>query len=213
MSEYVWPVPVLNNMRLQLRRQLKVTPILRNLGNNSVERRGHALAYTEVHPRALAAAADSSFGFVFLHYPIPHPPGIFDPETNELDPREPHGYAGNLELVDRALGELRAAMERAGAWDQTALILTSDHPLRLDFWPEEAAVWGRSSGSPNVPFMVKLPGEKQGLTYASALNNRIVHDLALALLRGEIRTPQELVQWLDARPGAAPSETVAAATR
>ena len=58
-------------------------------------------------PQAEALIRDQSISFVFIHLPVPHPPGIYDRSTG----RERAGgtYIDNLALADRSLGELMAA--------------------------------------------------------------------------------------------------------
>lgn len=204
--EWARPIPMLKSMWFDVRRQLAITPLVHMYRDSSdIARPEHIREYLSIHKRALAAAVDPSFGLVFLHYPVPHPPGIYDPRKAALDSTKHHGYVDNLPLVDRSLGELRAAMERTGTWDSTTLIVTADHPLRVDFWPDEIPIWG-PVGSPLVPFLVKLENETRGVTYGGAVNNRIVHDLALALLTGRIHGTEKLVRWLDSRDEAEPQK-------
>ena len=195
--EWAHGVSLVTNMRLQLRRQLAAFPLVHLYRDSSdVARPEHRREYLSIHSRALEYVVNPAFGLVYLHYPVPHPPGMFDPATDDFDLEHPHGYVDNLPLVDHTLRDLRAAMERAGTWNSTTLILTADHPLRTRMWPGEEQLWGAES--PLVPFIIKLAGEERGLEFTPRINNRVIHDLVLALLAGELRTRPELEHWLDA---------------
>ena len=94
-------------------------------------------------------------------------------------------------------------METAGVWDSSAVVISGDHWWRAEVWSrldsvtaEEAAV-APATPDHRVPFVVKLPGEKEPLAYQPEMNTILTHDLLLAMLRGEVRTPQEAAAWLD----------------
>lgn len=139
------------------------------------------------------AAVLGERGFVFLHVIAPHTPWIWDHEEQDYTLTEfsPDGMFFNLELADVMLGEIRAAMERAGQWDSTAVIVTSDHVAQ--YRPR----WIDEPDDTRVPFIVKLPGEAGGRSYTRPFNAIAVHELASALLRDELRDYDALVAWLD----------------
>jgi len=96
--------------------------------------------YAEMHTAALAAVADPSIDFVFLHYGIPHLPGIYDAAEDRLSialKSNTSGYYSNLALVDRCLGDLLTKVNKAGLHDATAFVLTSDHWWRTAPWIEK----------------------------------------------------------------------------
>ncbi len=140
------------------------------------------------------AAVLGERGFVFLHVIAPHTPWIWDHESQDYSLTEfsPDGMFFNLELADVKLGEIRAAMEHAGQWDSTAVIVTSDHVAQ--YRPR----WIDEPDDTRVPFIVKLPGATGGVTYERPISAMVVHALALALLRDEIADYPSLVAWLDA---------------
>jgi hypothetical protein len=133
-------------------------------------------------------------GFVFLHVIAPHTPWIWDSATDDYTLTEfsPDGIFGNIELADRMLGEIRHAMETDGQWEHSAVIVTADHVEK--YRPD----WMDSSDDIRVPFIVKLPGGGEGVVYDRPIDALVVHELASALLRGELATYEELSQWLDA---------------
>jgi hypothetical protein len=77
-------------------------------------------------------------------------------------------------------------------WEQTALLLTSDHWLRtselIDGVKEH-----------RVPFLLKLAGQSRPAVYERAFNTVLSHELMLELLRGRLRTAAGVTRWLDRR--------------
>ena len=93
------------------------------------------------------------------------------------------------------------AMERAGVWDRTSVLISSDHGLRNEADPDgtrEAQVTGGGGPLPSVPFLLKLAGQDHALQYGPAFNTVLTHDLILSLLRGELTSPESVRRWLDA---------------
>jgi phosphoglycerol transferase MdoB-like AlkP superfamily enzyme len=143
-----------------------------------------------------------------IHFPAPHFPCQYDRRkgdftVDDFAVKSRCNYFDNLELVDRTFGDLRRAMERAGWWDNTVVLLSSDHWWRTEIWPrnqswteEEQTV--KSDGSDRrVPFMLKLKGQREGLIYQPSFNTVLSQELVLTLLRGELPAPADVTAWLD----------------
>jgi hypothetical protein len=133
-----------------------------------------------------------NFGLVFLHLPVPHRPGIYQPEQKKLTftgVLGQRGYLGNLLLADHVLGVLRRDMELAHVWDSTWVIVSSDH-----WWRESMGNIGTIDH--RVPFIIKAPAA-QSVTYGAAFNTMVSRDLILAMLKGELATGDQLAPWLD----------------
>jgi len=167
------------------------------------ERRKYTVRYKHVLDAALRAAVDKNLDLVFVHSPAPHPPGIYDRATNDFSLASKNGYIDNLELVDRTVGDLRRVMERAGIWDSTTVIISADHWGRTEMWSrgpfwtrEDAAVSSRIMDH-RIPFLLKLAGQHEQLTYTPGFNTIVTHDLVLALMRGEVSSPGTVAVWLD----------------
>jgi hypothetical protein len=110
----------------------------------------------------------------------------------------------NLALADRTLGDVRKAMEKAGLWDRSIVLVSSDHPLRPYEWnyrptwtAEDQQVTPAGKESPLIPFLLKLPGESRGVSFKPAFNTVLTQDLLLAALQGKITTPKAAVSWLE----------------
>ncbi|HXF38778.1 MAG TPA: sulfatase-like hydrolase/transferase [Blastocatellia bacterium] len=162
-------------------------------------RRAFMISYTGVLEHARKAAVDRDLGLIMVHWPIPHPPAIFNHLTNEFELGMQSGYLGNLALVDRTIGELRRDLESAGLWDDTIVLITSDHWFRSEIHfrtkEDDEALAGLTDH--RVPFLLKLADQNVCVPYDREFNNVLVHDLLLALLRAELKSPESVVSWLD----------------
>lgn len=161
------------------------------------ERRGHLKDYLGIMEEAKAAVTDRDLNLVLVHMPVPHAPSIYNRHSKSFKVEGAAGYLDSLALADRALGELRQAMEGAGVWDDTTLVVTSDHWLR--FYEVEQQVDHEITGKRDdrVPFLVKLAGQKENVSYEQEFNNVIIHDLVLELLGTGVSDPSRVVQWID----------------
>ena len=99
------------------------------------------------------------------------------------------GYFDNLAWVDDTLGRLRASLERAGLWERTTVILTSDHS-----WT--AAILPDGSRDPRVPMVVKLAGATAGLADDKPFNTMAIIDVIQPLLRHNMATYADFGRWL-----------------
>jgi len=158
-----------------------------------ISREQHIEAYQNVLNDAKRIVTSNNFQFIFVHIPVPHAPFIYDQDkesfTMMADPIK--GYLAQLNLADKTLGELRSGMEEAGVWENTTLIISSDH-----WWRKSEKFDGKIDH--RVPFIVRMSGQNQGITYGQPFNTVLTHDLVLAILKGECVSNQGVVNWLDA---------------
>lgn len=154
-------------------------------------RRRHLAAYRALQDAGRRLAADPAIGFALIHLPVPHEPGIYDPAQGDfsMSALAGDGYVHNLALVDRSLGELREALARSGLWDRTTVMVFGDHGRRSLLDNETIA-------DPRVPFIVKLAGQSEAVSYTAPVEVLHVHDLTLEILAGRITTVDELTTWL-----------------
>ncbi|MGH9580209.1 MAG: sulfatase-like hydrolase/transferase, partial [Terriglobales bacterium] len=161
------------------------------------KRRNHLAQYRALLEEARQIVARPGAGLILVHLPPPHEPAIYDRRSGDftLMNFRRDWYLDNLALADRTLGELRRAMEQAGVWEQAYVLVTADHSLRYyrGF---------NTRTDPRVPFLLKLPGQTEGMEYTAPFHAIAIHDLILALLGGEITAPQDVARWLDARVAA-----------
>lgn len=159
----------------------------------------HVQDYHALLGQAVSLVGRRDLDLVYLHLPLPHGPFAYDRRTRRFDVLHspPRRYLDNLELADHTWGVLRRTIEAAGLWDSTTVLLSSDHPWR----------GARSAGFPaegRVPFMLKLAGQRQGLSYSRPMNTRCSQVLLLEALRGHLPDAAGAVALLDhhcAEPG------------
>jgi Type I phosphodiesterase / nucleotide pyrophosphatase len=164
------------------------------------EKEQHRLDYLRIRQDALELVTDRHLALILVHWPVPHPSTGHDRSTRNLAMDDRDEYFDNVALADRALADLRLAMERAGVWEQTIVLISSDHGWRNDVrsQPAEAPrIAADGNPLPLVPFLLKLPGHDQPLEYAATFNTVLTHDLILGLIRGELLSPHAVVSWLD----------------
>jgi hypothetical protein len=171
------------------------------LNDASLQRRQQHQYFT-IRARAYHDALDKQIDFLFVHFPTPHLFAIYDRLRQDFTLSSRTTYYDNLALVDRTVGELRHELEKAGLWDSTGILITSDHGLRHELWhghlswtPEFDRLLANGS-SPLVPFILKLPGSHQGLVYDQSFSSVVEGDLALAVMKSEVTTPRQAWEWL-----------------
>lgn len=150
----------------------------------------HARNFERLSPSALALVADPSFDLVYLHIPIPRPPGI----TDEGRGYGEAAYLANGERADRFFGELRLRLEQSGLWKRTNILLTSDHGYRDSARALEKAE-GRSRYL-HVPFVVKFAGDGVPASHPTPFSTRGLRSWVGGLLKGEIANQADLVERL-----------------
>jgi len=182
---------------------LSSVPLAYRFLTQTLEFRLHAVKQSLVLEDAKRLLADKDLGLVFLHFPVPHPPGIFDRATGQFALRGKQSYLDNLVLVDRTFSELRRAMETTGTWDNTTVIVSSDHWWRAEGWSHNPLWKAEEAGTVaprpdhRVPFIIKLAEQREPLSYDSEFNTVLTKDLVLALLRGDLKSAQNVASWLD----------------
>lgn len=140
----------------------------------------HIEEYLLILEHAKKVVGQREYGLTLLHFPIPHHPFIYDRSRNALSSSPDRKYEDNLVLADWTLGELRRQMEAAGLWQDTAIIVTSDHCWRT---PPDRKIDQR------VPFLLKVAQQKEGATYDGPFNSVITSELIHALLKSQLSAP------------------------
>jgi hypothetical protein len=180
--------------------QIADLPMIRYLRPKSPEtlrRRERIERFLWLLQHARELVADPSIGLVLLHLPVPHTPAIYSRSKGALAAEGPLSYLDNVALADQTLGVLRQAIEQAGLWDRTALLVSSDHGWRTRMWrgaadwtaEEEAASHVDTS---DVPFLLRLPGQTSGLRYDNPFNTVITRQILNRILSGQLKAPEEM---------------------
>ncbi|MEQ1884446.1 MAG: sulfatase-like hydrolase/transferase [Bryobacteraceae bacterium] len=158
--------------------------------------------YFQIRDRAYRDAVDPRLGLVYIHFPTPHLFAIYDAKQKAFNLSEKTTYLDNLALVDRTVGELRRRLEEAGLWETTTLLVSSDHGLRREVW-QGSRNWSAEFDhllfqrqNRLVPFILKLAGQKEHITFAPRFSAVITGNLLLSVLNGEVSTSRDAAGWL-----------------
>jgi hypothetical protein len=169
------------------------------------ERQWHADQCRALEVEARQAALDPTLGLVFVHYQVPHLPYIYDPRARQYDTSGARSYEDNLVLADAVLGRLRSAMQDVGLWESSTVIVTADHWNRYQPIPLADSRFPVIGYRPHrVPLLIKLAGQSTRAEHAGTFHTYHIHDLALAILRGELQAPGAVTEWLVRRSEAPP---------
>ena len=210
--EWVHPVSLGRSMMLAARRLVSRLPLAKRLGVRralgedpfSYSPSLSAATYRQVHKAALHSIDDSRLNLVFIHWNIPHPPAIYDAAKDDFSSDRANSYLDNLKLLDRTVRDIRVTLEEADMWDASTILMTSDHPLRFGLWranyPDCVASLAKYTQTSEVPFLLKMAGQKQGLAYDAPIQTVVTKDLLLAIMKGEISQPEQVGDWLDRHP-------------
>ena len=115
-----------------------------------------------IQSRTIEAVAELQRGhLVLVHFALPHSPFVFsadgtyqgDSVRSRMEPA-PAKYAVHMEYVDKLVGEIIAELRRNRMFDNTMLILTSDHSWTSD--PEQHELT-------RVPLIIKWPAQLKGV--------------------------------------------------
>ena len=123
-----------------------------NLG--SVQRAGpetiaHALEWLD------GVGGEEPF-FLWLHLFDPHDP--YDPPEPFRSEYQGRPYDGEVAYTDSLIGEFRTALEERGLFDESVLVLTSDHGEGLGDHGESYHGFFVYDSTVHVPLIVRLPG-------------------------------------------------------
>lgn len=149
-------------------------------------------SFSRIDAFAHSAIRNPNITAAFIHYNIPHMPGIYDPAKNRLSLRiesVDHSYRDNLLLVDKVIGEILRDLEASKLTSTTTLILSSDH-------------WWRDSPLSNglrdhrVPFMIHLAGQSDKCIFTPRINSVHTLEVLQRIADGSIRTIEELRERL-----------------
>lgn len=134
--------------------------------------------------------------FVFIHLPVPHPPGLYNRHTHQFSERG--NYFDNLALADDTLGTLMDEIECTPSAANTTVIVSSDHSWRVSIWrndpewtQEEESLSRRGTDARPV-FLIRFPGQRAGHEVPSPRPELIEYDIVESMLKGEINSPGDL---------------------
>jgi len=142
--------------------------------------------------KAIEAGTDPNHGFVMIHWPVPHFPQIYDRISHRYTRLRSFfnddAYLDNAVLADDLFGEFQSALRRSDLWDSTIIVVTADHASPF---PPETDI----SKIP-VPFFIKMRGQNRGMVVDFPIGTLLIHDLSLAMMCGQVKTPFETIEWM-----------------
>lgn len=157
----------------------------------------------KLHQTALENIESKKYDLTFLHYSVPHKPYLFDSKSKKLSsqiPRSPDNYMGNLEAVDNILGDIRKSLEKTGQWENTIIILSSDHS-----WRQSEEFDGKRDF--RVPFLIKMADSKK-VSLSRSIPTLITKDLVHSIIKNEIQDTQSAIKWISLHSTEFPKGTV-----
>jgi hypothetical protein len=152
--------------------------------------------YRSVVLGALDLIQNQNIHFIFIHLPVPHPPGLFNRNTHQFSERG--NYLDNLTLADDTLGMLMQEIDRTPSGANTTVIVSSDHSWRVSIWrndPEwtqEEERLSRRGIDTRPVFLVRFPGQLSGHELSSPRPELIEYDVVESMLKGGISSPDDL---------------------
>lgn len=167
-------------------RMLFETELFSPFGWSLVARR-HYEEFDRLMAKATSYAADPALGLTFVHLNVPHEPFAYNPEIGRFNRSGKHDelYIDELKWVDKAVAGIVSAVDRSGLGGKTAIILSSDHPYRA-----------AQTVDPHVPYIVRLPGEREGRYSVNEFTALRSADLVTALTSGDLRSAEEVEKFL-----------------
>lgn len=159
--------------------------------------------YQAVMDNSYKLIQNNRIHFIFVHLPIPHPPGLYNRATHKLCACG--NYLDNLVLADDTLGLLEKTIDQTPWANQTTLIVSSDHSWRIPLWrggddwtPEEEAV-SRGRFDTRPVFLVHFPGQTAPFDIAGPTPEMTEHDIVADMLQNKINSPQDLLAFVHAQ--------------
>ncbi len=173
---------VLNSMVAQI---LGITPLFARINGIKM--------YEGILRECVAVTTNPRYDLVFAHISVPHGPHVFDREKGSftLVNFSPDGYLDSLVLADQFLNTVRQGLENEGMWDDSVVLITSDHELRQ-------VEFGDKKRVQKTPFLIKMPMQKTPYTFPHPISPKVIaRNLLVGVLDGEVKTPDDVLLWLD----------------
>ncbi len=152
----------------------------------------HAETDQELLQESDRALEEPNLDFLFIHLPIPHPPGIYNREARQFDASGNRSYIDNLALADTTLGQLMAILQRSPRWNKTDVIVCGDHSWRTWHWSpkptwtaEDAAASHGSIYDARPMLMIHLAGQTTSAAVSAPYSLLGLHAVLNALADGK----------------------------
>lgn len=147
--------------------------------------RNHAGSVIDLEQHAIAAAAASKADILYLHLPAPHPPAVWDRQSQRFAPGG--SYLDSLDSTDHILGEILDRLQNQPRWSSTMLIVQGDHSWRTWMWrslpgwtAEDERVSHGGQWDPRPVLLIHEPGQQIARTVSVPTSLMTVHDRVAA---------------------------------
>lgn len=126
--------------------------------------------------------------FAVFHIFAPHPPFVFDRHGSKHDIEHVNSianYKNALLHVDTTIGKVITILKESKKYDNSIVIFTSDHGAAIDRLQKGAVAEldVLSRRSQHVPFLIKVPQQRQGRDYHKHFETKNMHRLIEELIR------------------------------
>jgi hypothetical protein len=151
-----------------------------------------AKVYKDLLSRDSELVRPSGLDFVFIHLPLPHPPGFYDRNTKQITTSGLNSYVDNLALTDETLGRLLELLRQSPRWGRTSIVICGDHSWRTYLWtgasfwtPEDQAASHGGVFDSRPLLMIHLAGQTTPATVSEPFPLLRVHDILDDLVTGK----------------------------
>lgn len=166
---------------------------LRSLFDRTKEERlpiqGRRATYDDLYRHAILLLKNENLDFIFLHLPVPHPPGFYNRHTGTFTETYGSSYLDNLALADKTLGDFLAVLKASPRWSKTTLVVNGDHSWRINIWRKTAGWTAEDAAAsagyfdPRPALLIHRPFQKVPSTFPGPFPLLRLHDEIVSVLQ------------------------------
>lgn len=161
---------------------------------------GATKTYQNALNQTILSIKNRSADLIVVHWSIPHGPAIFDNIQNKTSetPLLDRSNLDNLPLVDITISKIQKTLESEGLWNDSLLIVTSDH------WQRKASDLSAKKNNVNpsiphatkrVPLIIKFPGQRVGNVRTKPINTASIFEIICAHFSERPLTEHSFIEW------------------
>ncbi|MBT7296288.1 sulfatase-like hydrolase/transferase [Candidatus Woesearchaeota archaeon] len=143
--------------------------------------------------QALPPIIKDSNDFTYIHFPIPHHEFVFERKGRRTKKyiNINEGFIGQLYYSDTILGLFVDELKKKNIYEKSLIIITSDHGWVTDpqfYKPEEdkpywLVEWDDQSQKAHVPFIIKMPHQKESFKIKNKYSHIDVRNLLKNIIK------------------------------
>lgn len=132
-----------------------------------------------IHKQALSIIEKVNLPtFALFHYSVPHGGFIYNQKGAnnifQIYEETPDTYMGNVAYLDKIIGEIISTLRQSGKFDNSLIIMTSDHSWRMD--PDLLEGKLPKDEGRHVPLLIKFPHQKKSRETEQKLNTAVLFE-------------------------------------